>query len=203
MLISVQVHGVYSEIHSYSYRAQALVEKAKFANMRPSVYVQQYPVARFSLTLFYGALKKKKQFAISTICQCCLHTKQHTHLCSAAAPLQSHSEREWADAVSSISELQRAAVCVSENLHQRNLNHISTLTVWLLTDNTHSVGTAAVVVWRFQFFLSFLNYACHKQQAPLRTEIFQWSHSPSLIPDTNSRSLISRQGIGGCSMWQI
>lgn len=91
------------------------VEKAKFANMRPSMYAQQYPVARFSLTIFYGASKKKKtQFAISTICQCCLHTKQHTHLCSAAAPLQSHSERERADAVSSISELQRAAVCVSE-----------------------------------------------------------------------------------------
>lgn len=86
------------------------VEKAEFANMRPSVYVQQYPVARFSLTIFYGALKKITQFAISTICQHCLHTKQHTHLCSAAAPLQSHSERERADAVST--QQQRAAACV-------------------------------------------------------------------------------------------
>lgn len=61
-LISVQVPGVCPEIHSYAHRAQAL--KAEFANIRPSVYVQQCPVARFSLTLFYGASKKKKKHSL-------------------------------------------------------------------------------------------------------------------------------------------
>ena len=38
-----------------------LIEKAGFANIQPSVFMEQYPVSRFSLKIFYGALKKKKK----------------------------------------------------------------------------------------------------------------------------------------------
>lgn len=127
----MQFLSVWPEVHSYRAQALTLVEIGMFADFQPSVCVWQYPVAIFSLIIFYGAFFLKTQFAISTICQCCLHTKQHTHLCSAAAPLQSHRERGWADAVSSISELQRTAVrvCVCVCLRiciKCDLNHIST-----------------------------------------------------------------------------
>lgn len=138
-----------------------MIEKACFANVQPSVFVEQYPVSRFSLKIFYGHNKTKKKtwFAFFTICKCCLHTKQHPHLCRAAAPLQWHGERGQADAVSSISELQCAAVCVSENLHRCNLDHISTL----------SVSRRHTVLKQQQDLFGDLISSCHKQ-APLRTK---------------------------------
>lgn len=167
MLIFVQVHDVAPEIHSYAYWAKAfsLVEKVKFANIQPSVYVQQYPVDRFSLTIFYGASKK---CAISTVCKCCLHNKQHTHLCRAAAPLQSHSERESEQMQSAVSPSCNVQLFVCPRIYINAI--LITFLSWLSAHNTHSLGTAAVVFLRFNFLLSFLNYVSH-WQAPQRTEM--------------------------------
>lgn len=61
--------------------------------------------------------KKNPQFAISTICQCWLHTKQHSHLCIAVAPLQSHSERECEQTQSAVSPNCDVQLCVGQSIY--------------------------------------------------------------------------------------
>lgn len=41
-----------------------MFEKACFANIQPSVFVEQYPVSRFSLKIFYGHNKTKKKHGL-------------------------------------------------------------------------------------------------------------------------------------------
>lgn len=111
--------------------------------------------------IFLGSIRKT-QFAISTICQCCLHTKQHTHLCSAAAHLQSHSEREMSTRSQQYLQDARFGLCEGPIIYI-GLNHISALTL----SRQHGLTAAAVAVWRFHFLSSFLNCPRRKQQGPL------------------------------------
>lgn len=127
MLFSVQVHGVCPEVHSYAYWGAGVNIGWKSHICQPSAIIVCTAISCCQIladNILWSI--KKTQFAISTICQCCLHTKQHTHLCSAAAPLQSHSERGWADAVSSISKLQRTSVCVRESASVQSQSHFYT-----------------------------------------------------------------------------
>lgn len=132
--------------HLFSHWGKVLlVEKSKFANIQSSVFVKICPVARSLLTIFYEA----KQFAISTVCQCCVHTKQHT-IC-AAPPLTCSKKVS-----SSSQQYLHAADIVSEDLHQHIFNHAPRLqTTWTVSSSTGCL--------RFHFLLSFSNCAYHKQ----------------------------------------
>lgn len=163
MLISAQVLVCIPRfIHIH-----CLNEKAKFVSIQPAACMQQFPVDRLSLTIFYRASKPPPHsllFPQSESAACMLNNRP---ICAVLLLPCSHTAREGADAVSSISELQRAAACASENLHQCDLNRILRR---LSADATRSLGAVAVAVCRFHFLLSFLNYAGH-EQAPLRTEM--------------------------------
>lgn len=158
------------------------LKKTSLPTFRPSLCAQQHS-AIWSI--------RKTQFAISTICKGCLHTKQHIHLCRAAAPLQSHSQR----ASRCSRQHLRAAWC--RCLCVREYAILITFPRRLSADNTHSFGTAAEAVWRFHFLLSFLNSVYHKQAPPKKVSVFWINFSVetlSLILDTNSRYADSQSG---------
>lgn len=70
---------------------------------------------------------QKKQFAVFTVCQSCLHTNQQdpsVQCCCYPAVTQSESEQRQ----SAVSQSCNPQLCL-RNLHQCNLNHTATLTV--------------------------------------------------------------------------
>lgn len=117
--------------------------------------------------------KKKSLLLPQSVRAACI--LNNIHLCRAAAPLQSHSQRARRCSQQHLQATRCRCLCV------REYAILITFPRWLSADNTHSFGTAAEAVWRFHFLLSFLSSVCHKE-APLKTEemafslIFQLRH---------------------------
>lgn len=130
------------------------VEKSKFAHIQSSA-------ESWCQILTDNFLRRGTQFAVSTICQCCMHTKQCA-IC-AALPLT------WSQTVSSSSSQQylHAATCTGRVWESTSMHfiHISFFffLITLPVSRQQRLAAAAVAVWRFHFLLSFSNCAYHKQ----------------------------------------
>lgn len=141
-------------------------EISRCANIHEWVFAQQNPFCQIPADNLPWSISKTG-FAISTICQCCLYSEQHPHLCSTAAHLESYSEQMQSE-VSPCSIL-KLCKCVQIYISTIFITH----QLCLSADNA-VWETWAVVIWKFYFLLSVSNCACHKQQALLQAEKSHW-----------------------------